>query len=72
MTGGVFPFVEAPGGVPRRPMEFRKDRSPNGGTYRTPEVQTDMDDDLTVISGMTSPRPLPSTPSVILPPPYVG
>jgi len=70
-TGGVFPSVEAPGSVQGRPGEFRKDRRPNGGTYRAAEARGDMDEDLTVLSGITS-HPQPSSPSLIFPPPYVG
>jgi len=69
---GVFPFVEAGGGVQRRPGEYRKDRRPNGDTYRAPEAQGEMDEGATTISSVTSPHPRPSSSLVIFPPPYAG
>jgi len=70
----VAPFVIAAGGVQTRPGEFRKERRPNGETYRSPEAPGEMDEQATTISGVTSPRMPPSTPSVIsaFPPPYAG
>lgn len=60
----IHPFVGAPGGVQRRQGEFRKNRKPNENTYQAPEAQGN------VI--LASPHPPSSTPSDILPPPYVG
>lgn len=73
LAGGVFPFVAAPGGVQTRPGELRKERRPNGETYRVPETPGEMDEHATTISGITS-RPPPSTSSVITayPPPYAS
>ena len=73
LAGGVFPFVEAGGGVQTRPGEFRKEQRPNGETYRAPETPGGIDERATTISGTTS-RPARSTPSVIsaFPPPYVS
>ena len=60
----IHPFVEAPGGVQRRPGEFRKGRNPNFNTSRAPEAQGNVGEVL------ASPhRPLSS---VTLPPPYAG
>lgn len=74
LAGGVSPFVRAAGGVQIRSGDFRKDRRPNGETYRTPETPSGMDDHTTTTSGITSPRQQPSTPSVIsaYPPPYAN
>jgi len=73
-SGVVFPFVEASSGVQTHPREFRKDRRPNGETYRVPETPSAMDERATTPSGFTSPPPAPSSPSVISahPPPYVS
>ena len=38
-TAVVHPFVEAPGGVKRRPGGFRKGRKPSLNTYQAPEAQ---------------------------------
>ena len=58
----IHPFVETPGSVQRQPREFRKDRKPNGNTYRAPEAQVNVGEVL------ASPhRPLST---VTLPPPY--
>jgi len=72
-SGVVFPFVEASSGVQTQSREFRKDRRPNGETYRVPETPGVMDERATTPSGLTSP-PVPSSPSVIsaYPPPYVS
>lgn len=74
LAGGVSPFVRAAGGVQIRAGEIRKERRPNGETYRTPETPGEMDDRTTTTSGITSPRQQPSTPSVIsaYPPPYAS
>jgi len=73
-SGVVVPFVGTASGLPSQPREFRKERRPNGETYRVPETPGEIDERATTTSGVTSPHPAPSTPSVIsaYPPPYVG
>jgi len=73
----VSPYVGPAGGFQRQQDghgqdAFRKDRRPVGVTYRTPDAWFERDEDATTSSGITSPLPLPSSPSVIAPPPYVG
>ena len=74
LAGAVFPFLGSAGGVQTQPREFRKERRPNGETYRVPEAQGEIDERATTPSGVTSRHPAPSTPSVIsaFPPPYVN
>ena len=63
-SASIHPFVQAPGGVQRRPGEFRKGLNPNFNTSRAPESQGNVGEVL------TSPhRPLSLA---TLPPPYAG
>jgi len=74
LAGSVLPIVRPAGGVQTRPGYSRKERGLNGEMYRVSEISGETDEYGTTSSGITSPRPPPSAPSVISahPPPYAS